>query len=89
MGEVVDGRLDAAFVARAKRIEQLTTFVAMAMLGAAFWLAWPDLQSSFSGDRTLASALGAPILVLTWALLMQDLVMMTPRSRSRLGAATT
>jgi hypothetical protein len=89
MGEVVDGRLDAAFADRAKRVEQLTTFVAMAMLGAAFWLAWPDLQSSFSGDRTLASALGAPILVLTWALLMQDLVMMTPRSRSRLGAATT
>lgn len=89
MGEVVDEHLEAAFAIRAKRIEQLTTFVAISMLGAAFWLAWPDLESSFSGDRTLASALGAPILVLAWALLMQDLVMMTPKSRSRLGAATT
>lgn len=87
--EAAAERLQVEMQARAARLDQLATVVALTMLGATAWLAWPDLQSSFTGDKSVIQSLGTPLLVLAWALLMQDLVRLTPASRSRLGAACT
>ena len=46
--------LDEAIKAESKnrlnRVEKLAGFSAIAMLGAAVWLAWPTLKSGMSGD---------------------------------------
>ena len=85
----IDSRLEAEHQIRQKRLDQLAGVVALLLLSATFWLAWPDIQSSFAGERSVLQALGAPLIVLAWALLMQDLPRMTAGSRSRIGAAAT
>ena len=85
----VESRLEEEQVLRQKRLDQLATIGALLLLTATFWLAWPDLKSSFSGERSVLQSLGAPLIVLAWALVMQDLPRMTAGARSRIGAATT
>jgi len=85
----VESRLEEEQGLRQKRLDQLATIGALLLLTATFWLAWPDLKSSFSGERSVLQSLGAPLIVLAWALVMQDLPRMTAGARSRIGAATT
>jgi len=85
----VESRLEAEQERRQKHLDQLATLVALLLLSATFWLAWPDIKSSFSGERSVLQSLGAPMIVLAWALIMQDLPRMTAGARSRIGAATT
>ncbi len=85
----VESRLNEEQSLRKKRLDQLATLGALMLLSATFWLAWPDLKSSFSGERSVLQSLGAPLIVLAWALVMQDLPRMTASARSRIGAATT
>ena len=85
----VESRLEEEQGLRQKRLDQLATLGALMLLSATFWLAWPDLKSSFSGERSVLQSLGAPLIVLAWALVMQDLPRMTASARSRIGAATT
>jgi len=85
----VESRLEAEQLQRQRRLDQLATAVALLLLSATFWLAWPDIESSFSGERSVLQSLGAPLIVLAWALVMQDLPRMDASARSRIGAAAT
>ncbi len=85
----VESRLEAEQLQRQRRLDQLATVVALLLLSATFWLAWPDIESSFTGERSVLQSLGAPLIVLAWALVMQDLPRMNASARSRIGAAAT
>ncbi len=84
--------LDEAIKAESKnrlnRVEKLAGFSAIAMLGAAFWLAWPTLKSGMSGD-SLNSDLVYAMIIIGWGVFVQDLGIMDQKSRSRIGMIST
>lgn len=84
--------LDEAIKAESKnrlnRIEKLAGFSAIAMLGAAVWLAWPTLKSGMSGD-SLNSDLVYAMIIIGWGVFVQDLGLMDQKSRSRIGIIST
>ena len=84
--------LDEAIKAESKnrlnRVEKLAGFSAIAMLGAAFWLAWPTLKSGMSGD-SLNSDLVYAMIIIGWGVFVQDLGIMDQKSRSRIGIIST
>ncbi len=84
--------LDEAIKAESKnrlnRIEKLAGFSAIAMLGAAVWLAWPTLKSGMSGD-SLNSDLVYAMIIIGWGVFVQDLGIMDQKSRSRIGIIST
>tara|TARA_B100000945_G_scaffold133221_1_gene106347 strand:+ start:9708 stop:11453 length:1746 start_codon:yes stop_codon:yes gene_type:complete len=84
--------LDEAIKAEAKsrldRVEKLAGVSAMAMLGAAVWLAWPSLKSGMSGD-SITSDLKYALIIIAWGVFVQDLGLMDKKSRSRIGIIST
>tara|TARA_B100001778_G_scaffold188231_1_gene154995 strand:- start:514 stop:2259 length:1746 start_codon:yes stop_codon:yes gene_type:complete len=84
--------LDEAIKAEAKsrldRVEKLAAISAMAMLGAAVWLAWPSLKSGMSGD-SITSDLKYALIIIAWGVFVQDLGLMDKKSRSRIGIIST
>ena len=84
--------LDEAIKAESKnrlnRVEKLAGFSAIAMLGAAVWLAWPTLKSGMSGD-SLNSDLVYAMIIIGWGVFVQDLGIMDQKSRSRIGIIST
>ena len=84
--------LDEAIKAESKnrlnRIEKRAGFSAIAMLGAAVWLAWPTLKSGMSGD-SLNSDLVYAMIIIGWGVFVQDLGLMDQKSRSRIGIIST
>ena len=85
----VEGAIKAAIKQRQKRLETLTGISAMLILSSAIWLIWPNLTSAIKGESGLFSVLGLPLLVLVWGLMVQDIGLSDPRSRTRVGATAS
>jgi len=73
---------------RLNRVEKLAGFSALAILGAAVWLAWPTVSSGMSGD-SITSDLKYAMIILAWGVFVQDLGIMDNKSRSRIGTIST
>ena len=73
---------------RLNRVEKLAGFSALAILGAAVWLAWPTVSSGMSGD-SITSDLKYAMIILAWGVFVQDLGIMDKKSRSRIGTIST
>ena len=73
---------------RAKRLERLSGFSAIFMLTVAIWLAWPSIKSTINGG-SVNSDLKYSIVIIAWAIFVQDLATMEKQARSRLGTVCT
>lgn len=73
---------------RAKRLERLSGFSAIFMLTVAIWLAWPSIKSTINGG-SVSSDLKYSIVIIAWAIFVQDLATMEKQARSRLGTVCT
>ena len=85
----VEGAIKAAIEQRQQRIESLTGFSAILILVSAIWLVWPNLSSALKGDSGLLSALGLPLLILIWGLMVQDIGVSDSKARTRIGATSS
>ncbi len=85
----VEGAIQAAIKQRNARLERLVAASSMLMLLGAIWLVWPILSAAAKGEGGLLNGLGMPILVLIWGLLVQDIGLTEPSSRTRVGASAT
>ena len=85
----VEGAIKAAIEQRQQRIESLTGFSAIIILISAIWLVWPSLSSALRGDSGLLSALGLPLLILVWGLMVQDIGISDSKARTRIGATSS
>ena len=85
----VEGAIKAAIEQRQQRIESLTGFSAIIILISAVWLVWPSLSSALRGDSGLLSALGLPLLILVWGLMVQDIGISDSKARTRIGATSS
>ena len=85
----VEGAIKAAIEQRQQRIESLTGFSAILILVSAIWLVWPSLSSALKGDSGLLSALGLPLLILIWGLMVQDIGVSDSKARTRIGATSS
>ena len=84
----IDDAVKAESQARIKRIETLTNLSAFTMLAAAAWLGFPAIQDALAGD-SLIMGMGYSLIVIGWAIFVQDLGLMDSKSRTRIGAAAT
>ena len=82
----VEGAIKAAIKQRQNRLQTLTGISAMLILASVVWLIWPNITSAIKGESGLFSVLGLPLLVLVWGLMVQDLGLSDPKSRTRVGA---
>ena len=85
----VEGAIQAAIKQRKDRLERLVTASSVVILVGAIWLVWPSLSAAAQGEAGLLNGLGMPILVLIWGLLVQDIGLTNPSSRTRIGASAT
>ena len=85
----VEGAIQAAIKQRNARLERLVAASSMLILFGAIWLVWPILSAAAKGEGGLLNGLGMPILVLIWGLLVQDIGLTEPSSRTRVGASAT
>ena len=83
--EDIDGAVKAESQARIKQIEGLTNLSAFTMLAAAAWLGFPAIQDALAGD-SLIMGMGYSLIVIGWAIFVQDLGLMDSKSRTRIGA---
>ena len=73
---------------RLDRVEKLAVISAMALLGAAVWLAWPTLGSGMGGE-TITSDIMYAMIIIAWGVFVQDLGILDKKSRSRIGIIST
>ena len=85
----VEGAIQAAIQQRKNRLEKLVAISSITILLGAIWLVWPTLSAAAKGEAGLLNGLGMPILVLIWGLLVQDIGLTNPSSRTRIGASAT
>ncbi|MBT5661467.1 MAG: hypothetical protein HOI79_05290, partial [Euryarchaeota archaeon] len=85
----VDSAIESERQRRAKRVDTVTMAAALLILLCAIWLAWPTLSSLFSDKGVALAGFGAPMLLLFWGIILQDLALDDPAARSRIGASTT
>tara|TARA_B100001250_G_scaffold410908_1_gene438330 strand:+ start:3219 stop:4979 length:1761 start_codon:yes stop_codon:yes gene_type:complete len=85
----VEGAIQAAIKQRNDHLERLIAISAISILLGAIWLVWPTLSSAIKGEGGLLNGLGLPIIILIWGLLVQDIGLSTPSSRTRVGASAT
>ena len=85
----VEGAIQAAIKQRNTRLERLVGMSSIVILLGAIWLVWPSLAAAANGEAGLLNGLGMPIVVLIWGLLVQDIGLTNPSSRTRIGASAT
>lgn len=85
----VDSAIESERQRRAKRVDSVTMATALLILICAIWLAWPTLSDLFSDKGVSLAGFGAPMLLLFWGIILQDLALDDPAARSRIGASTT
>jgi len=73
---------------REKRLEKLSGFSAILMLAVSIWLAWPSINSTINGG-SLNSDLRYAMVIIAWAVFVQDLGSMEKQARSRIGTVCT
>ena len=84
----LDEAIKAEASSRLEKVEKLAGISAMALLGAAVWLAWPTLQSGMSG-ASFSSEIVYALIIIAWGIFVQDLGIMDKKSRSRIGIIAT
>ena len=84
----LDEAIKAEASSRLEKVEKLAGISAMALLGAAVWLAWPTLQSGMSG-ASINSEIIYALIIIAWGIFVQDLGIMDKKSRSRIGIIAT
>ena len=85
----VESAIQAAIKQRQDRLERLVAASSILILLGAIWLVWPTLSAAAKGQGGLLNGLGMPILVLIWGLLVQDIGLTSPSTRTRVGASAT
>ena len=85
----VEGAIQAAIKQRTVRLEKLVAASSMLILIGAIWLVWPTLSAAIKGEGGLLNGLGMPIIILIWGLLVQDIGLTNPSTRTRVGASAT
>ena len=85
----VEGAIQAAIKQRTERLEKLVAASSMLILLGAIWLVWPTLSAAVKGEGGLLNGLGMPIIILIWGLLVQDIGLTNPSTRTRVGASAT
>ena len=85
----VEGAIQAAIKQRTDRLEKLVAASSMLILVGAIWLIWPTLSAALKGEGGLLNGLGMPIIILIWGLLVQDIGLTNPSTRTRVGASAT
>ena len=85
----VEGAIQAAIKQRTERLEKLVAASSMLILVGAIWLVWPTLSAAVKGEGGLLNGLGMPIIILIWGLLVQDIGLTNPSTRTRVGASAT
>ena len=85
----VESAIQAAIKQRNTRLERLVGASSVIILLGAIWLVWPSLAAAAKGESGLLNGLGMPIIVLVWGLLVQDIGLTSPSSRTRIGACAT
>ncbi len=85
----VEGAIQAAIKQRTERLEKLVAASSMLILIGAIWLVWPTLSAAIKGEGGLLNGLGMPIIILIWGLLVQDIGLTNPSTRTRVGASAT
>ena len=84
----LDEAIKAEASNRLEKVEKLAGISAMALLGAAVWLAWPTLQSGMTGG-SITSDIKYGLIIIAWGIFVQDLGIMDKKSRSRIGIIAT
>ena len=84
----LDEAIKAEASNRLEKVEKLAGISAMALLGAAVWLAWPTLESGMSG-ASVTSDIKYALIIIAWGIFVQDLGIMDKKSRSRIGTIAT
>ncbi|HJM54944.1 MAG TPA: hypothetical protein QGI72_01715 [Poseidonia sp.] len=85
----VDSAIESERQRRIKHVDSMTMTTALLILGCAMWIAWPTLTDLFSDKGVVLSGFGAPMLLLFWGIILQDLALDDPAARSRVGASTS
>ena len=85
----VEGAIQAAIKQRTERLEKLVAASSILILVGAIWLVWPTLSAAVKGEGGLLNGLGMPIIILIWGLLVQDIGLTNPSTRTRVGASAT
>ena len=85
----VDSAIESERQRRIKRVDSVTMATALTILGCAMWIAWPTLTNLFSDKGVELSGFGAPMLLLFWGIILQDLALDNPAARTRVGASTS
>jgi hypothetical protein len=83
-----EAAVQAVRESRVKRVERMTLFTAMSLLGCAVWLAWPSLLALFNGEGVVLTNFGAPLLLVIWGIFVQDLTLDDAAARTRVGSVT-
>lgn len=81
----LDRLVAAELLARRQRLDWLGTGSSLLLVVLAVWLAWPAMDDPGSINIL---GLGPAILLVGWAVAVQDATTLTARSRARIGAAT-
>jgi len=85
----VETAIESAVAQRQQRLDRLTSASALALLTGALWLMWPSLDAAIQGESGLLNGLGFPLMVIVWGLIIQDLAVDDPRTRTRVGSAAS
>lgn len=84
----LEDAIKAEMELREKRLERLSGFSAILMLAVSIWLAWPSINSTINGG-SLNSDLRYAMVIIAWAVFVQDLGSMEKQARSRIGTVCT
>jgi len=81
-----DYALDDVSTEQIRPVENMALLGALFLVFSAVWVAWP----SFTGLEVVTVAeFGPPLVLIAWAILLQDLTIFTPVTRSRIAGASS
>ena len=85
----VDAAFEAVMEQRQKRHDNLTLISTILIFSSTIWLIAPSIQPALSGSGGLIEALGLPLLVILWALQVDEYVNGDAKGNTRAASAAT
>ncbi len=85
----VDAAFDAVMDQRKKRQDNLTMISTVLIFASTIWLIAPSIQPALQGKGGLIQALGLPLIVIIWALQVDEYVNGDAKGNTRAASAAT
>ena len=85
----VDAAFEAVMNQRKKRQENLTIISTILIFSSTIWLIAPSIQPALQGKGGLIQALGLPLIVIIWALQVDEYVNGDAKGNTRAASAAT